>query len=74
MDNGLTIRLMYGSANFAETSLPANVTTVAHLKQHLGNVPANASVNIDQTVVMDDNTVLTDGASVAIVASNKTGG
>ena len=51
-----------------------DVTTLGHLKTHLGNVPATASVNYEGTVNNDDSTVIADGAAIAIVARDKTGG
>jgi hypothetical protein len=69
-----TIRLMWNTSAFADTTLPSNVTTIGHLKDHLGNVPANASVNYNGVVVTDDSKVLEDGAALAIVARDKTGG
>jgi len=73
-DSTLTIRLMWNTSAFADTALPSNVTTIGHLKDHLGNVPANASVNYNGVVATDDSKVLEDGAALAIVARDKTGG
>lgn len=73
-DTTLTVRLMWNTSSFAETVLPANVTTIGHLKTHLGNVPANASVNYNGSVVTDDSMSLAQNASIAIVARDKTGG
>ena len=53
-DSTLTIRLMWNTSAFADTALPSNVTTIGHLKDHLGNVPANASVNYNGVVATDD--------------------
>lgn len=73
-NSALTVRLMWNTSSFADTVLPDNVTTIGHLKTHLGNVPSSASVNYNGSVVTDDNTSLEDGASIAIVAKDKTGG
>jgi len=70
----LTVRLMWNTSSFADTVLPSNVTTIGHLRDHLDNVPANASVNYNGSVITDDSTVLANGASIAIVARDKTGG
>lgn len=73
-NTALTVRLMWNTSSFADTVLPDSVTTIGHLKSHLGNVPANASVNYNGAVVTDDSTSLDSGASIAIVARDKTGG
>ncbi len=74
MSESVTIRLMWNTANFADTVLPSDVTTLGHLKTHLGDVPNNASVNLNGTVVSDDTVSLEDGDLVSIVSKDKTGG
>jgi len=72
-NTSMTIKLMYNSSNFADTELPSNVTSVGHLRSHLG-VDSRAVVNLDGVVSSDDTTSLRDGGYVAIVKSDKTGG
>jgi len=74
MSNSVTIRLMWNTANFADTVLPSDVLTLGHLKTHLSDVPNNASVNLNGTVVSDDSVSLEDGDLVSIVSKDKTGG
>jgi len=73
-DTTTTIRLMWNTSAFVDTSLPSNVTTIAHLREHLGNVPTTATMNYNGVEWLDESKVLEDGATLAIVARNKTGG
>mgnify|MGYP005828590693 CR=1 FL=1 len=72
-NNGLTVQLMYGSSSFAPTTLPTNVTTLGHLKEHIG-WSSSSTVNVAGRVVTDDSTELTDGVYIAVVSKDKTGG
>tara|TARA_R110002167_G_scaffold229508_2_gene434780 strand:- start:134 stop:355 length:222 start_codon:yes stop_codon:yes gene_type:complete len=69
----LMIKLMYDSANFAETELPSGVTTVGHLKAYKDIEGSNVTTNVGG-IERSDDYVLTDGAFVAIVTTNKVGG
>lgn len=73
MSQGMTIKLMFNSSNFADVELPSNVTTVGHLRSHLA-VDSRAVINLDGVVSTDDSKSLSDGGYVAIVKSDKTGG
>tara|TARA_Y100001963_G_C6763405_1_gene440810 strand:+ start:384 stop:980 length:597 start_codon:yes stop_codon:yes gene_type:complete len=67
------INLMNNGTEFSETITTA--TTVGALRNdtHL-NIPAGATINVDRTVVSDDNHPIEDGMNVAVVSKDKVGG
>ncbi len=73
MANAINIKLMYNSSNFSDLELPSDVTTVGHLKRFKEAEGSNVTVNVNGVERADD-ALLTDGAFVAIVTTNKLGG
>ena len=67
------INLMNNGTEFSETITTA--TTVGALRNDSNlNIPAGATINVDRTVVSDDNHPIEDGMNVAVVSKDKVGG